>query len=115
MRPLFVRILRDHVKVPSALTLMVGDGLAVEADPDTLKVGGHVDQSADRMRVDRVVRSVHADVVVPTQADPVAPAQMQRDRGQRQHRREIRAQPIDWGSLDRADGASVRPSGCSIG
>lgn len=72
---------------PCPETKVVGNGPAVGADPDLLKVRGHVNGTPDHARVDGVVVGVDPDVVVPAQPDVVAPSQMQHPWWQWQHLR----------------------------
>jgi hypothetical protein len=87
---------------------VVGGDPALGADPDPLQVRGHVDEVADHGRVDGIVVGVDAHVVVPAEPDPVPPAQVQRDRWQRQHRCSVRVQPGDRRHACRADDPRVR-------
>jgi hypothetical protein len=61
-------------------TLVLGHDAALEPNLDTFQVGRDIDDPADQVRVDGVVVGVQAHVVVPPEPDPVAPAQVQRDR-----------------------------------
>ena len=65
--------------------VMLGDDAPVGANPHPVQVRGDINEPADHGRVDGVVVRVEADVVVAAETDPVPPAQMQRDRRQRQH------------------------------
>jgi len=64
---------------------VIGDEPPIQAHPNTVEIGGDVNEPAYRRRVDGVIARVEADVVVPPEPHSFSPAELQRDRRQRQH------------------------------
>nr|AAG24941.2 unknown [Frankia sp. Ar15] len=87
---------------------MTGHGLAVAGHRHRVQRGGHVDEPADRPRVDGVVDGVDPHVVVPAEPDPGGKAGQRVDRWQFQHRPQIGLQQIDRTAPDRPHGAGIR-------
>ena len=94
------RVMLDMVEAlvgpaPRVLDLACGTGSIsdrlLRRFPDAVSTGVDLDPAPDHGRVDRVVVGIEPDVVVPRQAGRGPPADLRRDRRQRQHRRPVRA------------------------
>ena len=79
-----------------------------ETHPHPFQVRRDVHEAADRGRVDGVIVRVDTDVVVASEPDATPPTQLQRDRGQGQHRGPVSIETIQRPHFDRPHDPGVR-------
>lgn len=87
---------------------MVGDHRSPTVDFDPVKSSTDVDYAADPGGVDGVVAGIETDVVVVPEPDQGPPTQLQREREQRQHNRQVPSDQVDRCCLDGAHDSPVR-------